>query len=551
MVFFAATEAPALPNKDILSWIFDEPDYDVNKPIFIDATQTSRSISHVQARKVIRQLIAGLHHAGVQKGDCVIIHSFNDIYYPILVLAIIGSGAIFAGTNPGYTPHELRHHVKITQATFLVCEPDLLDSLLPTAKDAGIPHSSIRIFNTQPNQRVPNGFDSWTELMQHGEEDWVRFNDGETCTNTTAARLTSSGTTGLPKATMTTHRNLIAQHELCYGLAVQQRPYEPIHLFSMPMFHAAVAPRSHTTVLKNGETAYIMRRFELEPFLANVEKFKVTELYVVSAMAVAIVMSPLLNKYSMKSVRQALAGAAPLSKETQAGIRRHFRPGAPFTQVLGLTEVSCILTWFDYPEDDLTGSVGRIRPGIDAKLIDNEGNDISGYDVVGEMCVRGPTVIKGYFNNPEANKMSFDQDGFFHTGDVMYCDGKTKLWYVVDRKKELIKVRGFQVAPPEIEAVLLTHPDIVDAAVIGVPAASAVDGEVPRAYVVRRPGSDPKNLTEADVMEFAGRPLAKYKRLEGGVRFKDVIPKNASGKILKRILRDEAKKERESVAAKL
>jgi acyl-CoA synthetase (AMP-forming)/AMP-acid ligase II len=151
-------------------------------------------------------------------------------------------------------------------------------------------------------------------------------------------------------------------------------------------------------------------------------------------------------------------------------------------------------------------------------------------------------VIPGYFENPEANKASFDADGFFHTGDIGYCNSRTKLWYIVDRKKELIKVRGFQVAPPELEAVLLSHPDIVDAGVIGVPA-SDYEGEAPRAYVVRRPGSDPSNLTEEAVKNYAGEKLSKYKRLEGGVKFVDAIPKNASGKILKRVLREQAKKE--------
>ncbi|KAJ9603540.1 hypothetical protein H2200_011726 [Cladophialophora chaetospira] len=545
MVFLASGSVPEIPTKDICSWIFDEPKYDVNKPIFIDASNTSRSISHLQARKTIRQLIAGLHKAGVRKGDCVLIHSFNDIYYPILFLAITGAGAVFAGSNPSYTPLELRHHVMITGAKFLISEPELLDSLLQAAQDTGIPKSNVRIFNTQPSQSVPTGFSSWTDLLSHGEEDWVRIDFLQASADTPAAYFTSSGTTGLPKATITSHRNLIAQHELCYSSAVYNRPYEVINIYPLPMFHAAIAPRCHTSTLKLGETSYVMRRFELEPYLSNVEKFKVTELYVVSAMAVAISMSPLLQKYSLKSMRAGLAGAAPLSKETQAAIKPYLAPGAPFTQVMGMTEVSCILTMILWPEHDVTGSVGRVIPGMDVKLVDDDGKDITAYDVVGEMCARGPTVIKGYLNNLEANESSFDADGYYHSGDIMYCDGKTKLWYVVDRKKELIKVRAFQVAPPEIEGVLLTHPAIVDAAVIGVPADNDFDGEWPRAYVVRRPGTKPADLTEKHVYDWVAEKLTKYKRLVGGARFVDVIPKNASGKILKRILRDEAKKERE------
>ncbi len=183
--------------------------------------------------------------------------------------------------------------------------------------------------------------------------------------------------------------------------------------------------------------------------------------------------------------------------------------------------------------------MAELRP----RLIDDDGKDITDYNVQGEICIRGPTIIPGYFENPEANAKDFDADGFYHTGDIGYCNPDSKLWYVVDRKKELIKRRAFQITPPELEALLLGHPDIVDAAIIGVPA-DEFEGELPRAYVVRRPGSDPSKLTEEDVKDYVGERLAKYKRPDGGVRFVDEIPKNASGKILKRILREEAKKER-------
>ena len=173
--------------------------------------------------------------------------------------------------------------------------------------------------------------------------------------------------------------------------------------------------------------------------------------------------------------------------------------------------------------------------------MDDDGADITGYDVTGEICVRGPTVIPGYLDNPTANQ-AFDSDGFYHTGDVGYCDPSSKLWYIVDRKKELIKVRAWQVAPPELEAVLLSHPQVVDAAVIGVQF-SRDEGQLPRAYVVRRPGPDGRHLSEEEVKRFMESRLAHYKRLDGGVKFVEAIPKNASGKILKRLLREEAMRE--------
>lgn len=165
------------------------------------------------------------------------------------------------------------------------------------------------------------------------------------------------------------------------------------------------------------------------------------------------------------------------------------------------------------------------------------------------MCVRGPTVTPGYHKNPEANAQSFDSDGWYKTGDIAYCDQATRKWYIVDRKKELIKVRGFQVAPPELEAVLLSHPQIVDAAVIGITFPSA-NTEFPRAYVVRRPGNAGEKLTEQDVQEYVLERLARFKALTGGVKFVGSIAKNPSGKILKRVLREDAKKEIETGAIK-
>ena len=206
---------------------------------------------------------------------------------------------------------------------------------------------------------------------------------------------------------------------------------------------------------------------------------------------------------------------------------------------------------FYYPEDDDTGSVGRLIPNVEVKLIDAEGNDIRGYDIRGEMIIRGPTITSGYFDNPKANAETFDSEGYYKTGDIMYCEKKTKKWYVVDRKKELIKVRGFQVAPPELESVLLSHPLIIDAAVIGVKDPSETNVEHPRAYVVRRPLPESSLLDERIVKDYCSVRLAKYKELTGGIRFVQSIPKTASGKILKRILREEAEAESIQQKAKI
>ncbi|KAI9731739.1 MAG: hypothetical protein M1834_004528 [Cirrosporium novae-zelandiae] len=538
MVFLAQKHV-SIPTKDLVSWMFDNAGmrYDWDKPIYIDAKNPTRSISAKQARSIIRKLVAGFRAAGLERGDCVCLHGFNDVNYPMVVLGVIAAGGVFTGTNPAYTQHELIHNIKIAKVKYLISEPEIFEPLLAAGKECHIPTENIWVFDNS-GQQLPKGFCSWTTLMQHGEQDWVCFDDEEMSKNTTAARLFSSGTTGLPKAAMLSHHNLIAEHTLV--VEIVPCPHERSRILCMPMFHAAIFPSAHTACLREGATGYVLRRFELEYFLASIEKYRISDLGIVPPIVIATIMSPITNKYSLRSVRAATCGAAPLGKEPQGRFEALLADGAPFTQVWGMTETSCIATRIAYPERDSTGSVGRFLPNLDAKLIDDDGKDITGYDVQGEICLRGPTVTNGYFENPKANTDSFDSEGFFKTGDIGFCDGKSKLWYIIDRKKELIKVRGFQVAPPEIEAILLSHPHIVDAAVIGVQF-DRHETEFPRAYVVRRPSPEGAKLTEEEVINYTRSRLASFKRLTGGVRFMEAIPKNASGKILKRILREEAK----------
>jgi 4-coumarate--CoA ligase len=309
------------------------------------------------------------------------------------------------------------------------------------------------------------------------------------------------------------------------------------------MFHVSNVPRAHTSPLRGGMKTYVMRRFELESWLRNIQRFQITEANMVPPMVIQVINSPLTKKYSLSSIRNSWVGAAPLAAEPQARYKALLRPDTPFNQVWGMSETSCIATMVHYPEHDPTGSVGRFLPNHDAKLVDDEGRDITDFDVAGELCVRGPLIVKGYFNNPEANKLAWDTDEYFHTGDVAMRKRENGLWYIVDRKKELIKVRGFQVAPAELEGVLLSHPDVSDAAVIGVTAGGAAGDqgtELPRAYIVLKQG---RQLRETDVQAYMRERLAGYKQLVGGVKFVDAIPKNASGKILKKDLKQMARLE--------
>ncbi|KPI35975.1 putative acyl-coenzyme A synthetase [Cyphellophora attinorum] len=534
------TETYPLPEQDIVSFAFGDPSYDLDKPIYHDL-DSDRTLSYNEGKALVRKLVAGFRAAGLKKGDCFALASFNDIMYSMLLLAGVGAGGIFSGCNPAYRPFELRHHIRTAQAKFFIVEPELLETVVEATDAEGIPRDNIFIFNLKPTQTVAKGFRSWTWLLEQGESDWDVITDRHTLENTAVARLTTSGTTGPPKMAVQSHFNATSYHALTSSIVRDRTPWEPRNLFPLPMFHVSTVPAVHVSPFRSGNQCWIMRRFELETFLAAIDKLKTTDLGMVPPLVIAIIMSPLSKKYSLKSVRRVAAGAAPLDAVSQRKFQSLCADGATFTQVWGMTETTSAISLFYWPDEDETGSVGnRFLPHTDVKLIDDEGNDITADDVRGECCVRGPTVIKGYFGNEKANKETFDGEGYLKSGDILYRDGKTKLWYIVDRKKELIKVRGFQVAPPELEGVLLDHPDIVDCAVIGLKPPTNSDTELVRAYVVRRQGS---KMSEDQVKDVIKDKLASYKQLTGGVVFLDEVPKSPSGKILKRVLREEAERE--------
>ncbi|KAK7559038.1 hypothetical protein BKA81DRAFT_385203 [Phyllosticta paracitricarpa] len=457
---FLASEHFHIPDQDILSWSLDAPQYDLDRPVFIDAAKLSRTISARQARGLIERLIAGFKAAGVKKGDYVCMHAFNDLYFSMAFLGINGAGGVSAGINP-YTPFELAHAIRTADVEYLLVEPSLLPNAISAAKSTSLPLSRIMVFNppgsdaaTQSSPlQSQHALHDWQWLLSHGTSDWNRFSDHATATSTAATRLFSSGTTGLPKALNVTHHNLIAQHTL----AVRR-------LLCTPMFH-------------------------------------VSQANTVPMMVDAVVNSGLTGRpgYSLASL--------------WAGIFRIWM------RRLWMTPVSCFLCIEAKQKGRFCGAD---RHAANQLASTHVRNDTSAFDVSGELY-----------------RLRFDADGFFHTGDVAYRDSRTKSWYIVDRKKELIKVRGFQVAPAKIECVLLGHRAIAEAAVIGV--VLTRDGsELPRAYVVPNDGA---KLSEQEVFDYVAERLAKCKRLEGGVKVFDSIPKNPGGKTLKNQLKEQAKRE--------
>ncbi|EXJ74639.1 uncharacterized protein A1O5_01332 [Cladophialophora psammophila CBS 110553] len=524
--------------KDIASFVLDNPKYDVDKPIYIDALDQSRWYSGRKARTAVRQLVAGFHALGLKQGDCVLINSMADIDYSILFLSIIAAGGIVCGSNPYYSEAESLHQLKRVTPRFIFTEAEFLDKMQSCAAKCEIGCNRIFIFDHR-DPTIPGGFRSWRRLLEYGDSDWVRFTDDKTSRHTIAAYVMSSGTTGLPKAVVLSHCNIVAA--LTLGYDQERKDFEVRRILCFPQFATAAIYSNHFCPLRHGEVCFVMRRYETTAFLQNISKFNITEISVLPPILVQILQNSLGTKETLRSLRYVHGGGAAMPKPLVDRLRSLLPEGTPCTSIWGLSEASGIGTCFFWPEHDDTGSIGRLLPGLSAKLIDREGNDTSKFNNRGELCIKGPTVMLGYLNDAVSTNATIDPEEWLRTGDICYCDARTKKWYIVDRIKDLIKVNAFQVAPAELEEILLQHPDIADAAVIGIDAPEAAT-ELPRAYVVPRQPTG-AGLTEDMVKAFVAAKVVKYKRLEGGVRFVSSIPKALSGKILKNPLRDLARKE--------
>ncbi len=279
-----------------------------------------------------------------------------------------------------------------------------------------------------------------------------------------------------------------------------------------------------------------MSRFDLEKFCEAVEKHRPQRAHLVPPIIIQLAKNPIVDNYDLSSLDMIVSAAAPLSSETEKAVLD--RIGCRIKQGWGMSELSPLGT-FTSDFNVRSGSVGQLSPDTYGKVVDPTGKSLAANET-GELMIKGPQVMMGYLNDAEKTAECLSEDGWLRTGDVAHYDDDG-FFYITDRLKELIKVRGYQVAPAELEALLLTHPKLSDAAVIPVP--DEMSGELPRAYVSLKDGVSEDDVTEDDVKAFVKEHVASYKRLEGGVRFIDKVPKSASGKILRRMLVDQVKAE--------
>ncbi|MCC5478639.1 4-coumarate--CoA ligase family protein [Streptomyces barringtoniae] len=491
------------------------------RPALIDGTDGT-TLTYEQVDRFHRRVAAGLADAGVRKGDVLALHSPNTIAFPTAFYAATRAGASVTTVHPLATPEEFAGQLGDSGARWIVTVSPLLETARRAAELAG----GIReIFVCDS----ASGHRSLIDMLATtAPEPRPALDPAEDV----AALPYSSGTTGVPKGVMLTHRQ-IATNLAQLEPAVPAAPGDRI-LAVLPFFHIYGLTALMNAPLRKGATVVVLPRFDLETFLAAIETHRITGLYVAPPIVLALAKHPAVARYDLSSLKYVISAAAPLDATlARACSQRLGLP--PIGQAYGMTELSpgTHVVPLDRLHDAPAGTVGRLIAGTEMRIVslDDPDKDL-GTGESGEILIRGPQVMKGYLGRPDATAALIDADGWLHTGDVGHVDEDGWL-FVVDRVKELIKYKGFQVAPAELEALLLTHLGIADAAVIG---SYNDDGnEVPHAFVVRR--GDAEELTENEIMLYVAERVAPYKRIRQ-VTFIHTVPRAASGKILRRELRE-------------
>ena len=515
MIFKSPRPDVVIPNTSLTELVLGKAERLTDKVAIVEAG-SGRSYTYGQIAGGVRRLAAGLHARGFRKGDVLAIMSPNLPEYPIAFHGVATAGGVNTTLNPTYTADEIAFQLNDSKARLLVTIPPLIGKAQEAAAKSKV--EEIIVFG-EAEGAVP-----FASLLVDGTVPDARIDPAQNL----VALPYSSGTTGFSKGVMLTHRNLVAnlvQTTACIHITED----EQIMAF-LPFFHIYGMTVIMNQGLYQGATLVTMPRFELEPCLQAVQDHKVTRFFLVPPIVLLLAKHPAIDKYDLSSVTRAFSGAAPLDADTAQAASA--RIGCRLSQGYGLTETSPVSHIVADTDTPVPGSVGSTVPNTECKIVDVATGKELGRNEDGEIWIRGPQVMKGYLNNEAATRSSIDADGFFHTGDIGHIDDHDQ-YFIVDRLKELIKYKGFQVAPAELEALLLSHPNIADVAVIGV--LDEEGEEVPKAFVVLKEPGSPE-----EIMEFVAARVAPHKKIRR-VEVVDQIPKSPTGKILRRILRDREK----------
>ncbi|MCX7752996.1 MAG: 4-coumarate--CoA ligase family protein [Blastocatellia bacterium] len=498
-----------IPEVPLTPFVLEQAERRGEKPALIDGP-TGRAVSYRELAESVRRVAAGLWARGFRKGDVLAIYSPNLPEYAIAFHAVALIGGINATVNPLYTTEEVATQLRDAGAKYLLTVPPLVEKAQEAARQAGVEDVFVI------------GEDSWRDLF--GDADRVP-EVSISPREDVVALPASSGTTGLPKGVMLTHYNLVANIRQV-DVAFREVREEDVIIGVLPFFHSYGLLVLMNFMLCKGTTIVTMPRFELEVFLQTLQDYGVTRAYLVPPIILALAKHPVVDRYDLSKLRVIMSGAAPLGESVARACAE--RLGCLVLQGYGLTEASPVT--HANPEDPARvklASIGPPIPNTECQIVDPETGTPLGVGQLGELWIRGPQVMKGYWKRPEETARTITADGWLRTGDIGYVD-EDGYFYVVDRIKELIKYKGLQIAPAELEAVLLSHPAVADAAVIPSPDEEA--GEVPKAFIVLKAEASAEEL-----MAYVAERVAPYKKIRR-VEFVEQIPRSASGKILRRVL---------------
>nr|GEV70724.1 4-coumarate--CoA ligase-like 6 [Tanacetum cinerariifolium] len=517
---------PTDPFHNIVSHIFSHKHS--GKTALVDA-ETNVSFSYNDLEPLVESLASGLYHKlGVTKGDIVLILLPNTIYYPVILLSVLYLGGIVTTMNPYSSFFEVKKQTLGVRVKFAFTLFDRFDEVESLGVKTVVVPERVK-FDAKEAR-----FSAFYDLLYGGYElvkrETVKQSD-------TAAILYSSGTTGASKGVVLTHRNLICGVELFVRFEATQYEYRPednVYLAVVPMFHIYGLTLFTMGILSLGTKIVVVRKFSSEEMVMCIDRYGVTHFPGVPPLVTALTRAGKSGfGEKLRSLKQVSCGAAPLSTRTIDEFIHYF-PRVDFIQGYGMSESTAVGTrGFNTRDVHNYASAGLLAPNMEAKVVDWVTGLFHPPGNTGELWLRGPAIMKEYLNNVEATSSTIDKDGWLHTGDIVYFDQDGYL-HIVDRVKEIIKYKGFQIAPADLEDVLASHPDILDAAVTG--ARDEEAGEVPVAFVTRRPGAE---VSESSIIDFVAKQVAPYKKVRR-VIFTNVIPRSAAGKILRRELKDKS-----------